>query len=170
MPNPPFITKSWAEIGTEALGKNYWTWAQVRVAVDSLGGAPPIFGFGFGSHSETYDHTPDTTGRIFRGIPNGVGANFLSEPEPFPSTDFKWYFFWGGFFEVPPESGNFVQGIGAGLDNNEIGLILDGASIVCQHTSFVTGSAARDASGKGQLIGSFPVGPGPGSIISITTA
>lgn len=169
MPNPPFITKSWYEIGTAGLASNYWTWAQVRVAVDSLGGVAPIFSFGVGSHSQIYDDSPDTTGRIFRGIPKGVGATFLQVPQASPSTDINWYFFWGGFYESPPESGIFVQGIGAGLADTEISQILDGSSIVCENSSFVSGASARDASGQGQFIGSFPPGPGPGSILSITT-
>lgn len=172
MANPPAISKSWNDIGgvQNVFAANYWTWAQARVAVSSLGGSPPNFTFGLGSHSATYDDAPDTKGKIFRGVPFGVGANFYTEPEDPPSTAIKWYFFWGGYYESPPDSGNYVQGIGAALADTEIGLILDGVTVNCQATSFVSGPAARDASGKGQFIGSFPgSSQGPGAITSMTT-
>lgn len=174
MASPPFITPgSWWDIGGSPLtisGPKKSTWAQTRVAVSSLNETAPISFFSsVGPSSIFYQYAPDTTGRIFRGVPLGVACTFYTEPEPAPSTDVKWYFFWGGYYESPPDSGIYVQGIGAGLDANEIGTILDGATIVCQNTSFVAGSAARDASGVGQYVASYPAGTGPGSINSITT-
>lgn len=172
MANPPTITKSWNDVGgvQNVFAANYWTWAQARVAVSSLGGTPPNYQFGIGFHSVTYNKAEDTKGRIFRGVPLGVGADFYTEPLPPPSSDLNWYFFWGGYYDDPNNPGNFIQGIGAALDNPEIGLILDGVTVNCQAISFVSGPAARDASGKGQFIGSFPGSSGPGAITSMSTA
>jgi len=137
-------------------------------------GSGASFTWGVYSHQEQYPSVVsaagDTKGTLFRGIPFGIDGNFYTEPEPPPSTDIKWFFFWGGFYEVPPGSGIYVQGIGAGLDAAEVGPILDGASVVCQFTSFVTNASARDSTGVGQYIASYPAGdPGPGNFVSVTS-
>jgi hypothetical protein len=173
MPILPPITRSWFEIGGTQPQPDgitrFWTWAQVRTAV-TIDGTPAAFAFGFGSHSKTYSPA-ETQGRLFRGIPLGINGTFVSVAQAAPSTDYDWFFFWGGVYESPPESGIFVNGIGAGLDESEIGTVLDGAAVVCQNISFTTTSAARDAgTANGQLIGSLPNGTTPGAVTSITLA
>lgn len=180
MPNPPATTPSWYTIGgtqpPPGIFGNFWTWAQVRVAMQ-VGGTGGSFTWGVGFHQQAYPNlispgaAADTKGLVFRGIPIGIDGAFYTEPQNPPSTDVDWYFFWGGFYEVPPGSGTYVQGIGAGVDQSEIGGILDGATVVCQNLTFVTGPAARDPSGVGQFLASYPAGnPGPGSFVSVTSA
>lgn len=177
MPTPPAYTPTWYTIGgfqpNPIVSGNFWTWAQVRSSMQ-LTATPGSFAWGVASHAIEYPTlvggAADTNGSIFRGIPYGIDGNFYTEPEPPPSTDIKWYFFWGGFYESPPGSGIYIQGIGAGLDENEIGGILDGANVTCQFAGFTTNASARDASGVGQYIASYPAGdPGPGNFVSVTS-
>lgn len=177
MPTPPTYTRSWYDVGGQQdVGiERFWTWAQARVVVQ-LTGVAPNFSFGFGSHNEEYPATvgfggADLTFRTFRGIPLGVDGTFNQVQQPPPSTDINWYFFWGGFYEVPPDSGIYVQGIGAGVDQDDLGGILDNAVVVCQNATFTTNSSARNPAGLGQFIASYPAGdPGPGDFVSVTTA
>ena len=171
MPALPPITRSWFEIGGQQPQpdgiRRFWTWAQVRTAIE-INGIPASFVFGTGVHSQTYPAS-ESQARLFRGIPKGINGTFVSQPQQAPSTDYDWFFFWGGIYESPPESGLFINGIGAGLDVSEIGIILDGAQVACQNISFTTSSAARDNSTpNGQLIGSLPQGTSPGAVQSIT--
>jgi hypothetical protein len=172
MATQPTINKSWYDVGGPQVGslRLFWTWAQARVAVSSNNEIGPAFQFGFGLHSALYNFAPDTKGKLFRGVPFGVGASFYQEAQEHPSTDVDWYFFWGGYVENPPDSGNFVQSIYASVDNAEIGLILDGTTVVCSNTTFMADASARDPSGVGQFIGSFPADNPPGAITSMTTA
>lgn len=170
MANPPTITRSWFDVGgpqpSPGEARVFWTWGQVRCAV-IIDGLNAVFEWGYGSHTVNYSPA-EAQERLFRGIPFGVNGTFISSAQPPPSTDIDWYFFWGGIYETPPESGNFVIGIGAGLDDQEIGLILDGAQVSCQNISFTTSSSARDPSSpNGQLIGSLPQGTNPGNVQSI---
>lgn len=171
MPTLPPITRSWFDIGGQQPSPGevrvFWTWGQVRTAV-MIDGLNAVFQWGIGSHTANYSPA-ESKGRLFRGIPLGVNGTFTSVGQPAPSTDVDWYFFWGGIYETPPDSGNFLNGIGAALDANEIGIILDGAQVTCQNISFTTSSAARDNSTpNGQLIGSLPQGTNPGAVQSIT--
>lgn len=180
MPTPPAYSPSWYTIGgtqpPPGIFGNFWTWAQVRVAIQ-VGGAGPNTFWGIGVHQQGYPQVisagsaADSKGLLFRGIPIGIDAAFYTEAQPAPSTDLNWYFFWGNYYESPPGSGIFLQGIGASVDQNDIGGILDGATVVCQNLVFVTNSTARDPSGKGQFLATYPAGnPGPGSFVSVTSA
>jgi len=172
MPTLPTVQRSWFEIGGAQPRdgvRSFWTWAQARTAV-MIDGLTPAVVFGFGLHSQTYSPA-ESQGRLFRGIPGGINGTFISIGQPAPSTDVDWYFFWGGVFETPPDSGNFTNGIGAGLDAAEIGTVLDGAQVVCQNITFTTTADARDpGTANGQLIGALPSGTFPGDVQAITLA
>ena len=179
MPLPP-VTRDYITVGGEqavsSYNKTLWTWGQVRVAVV----ASPHSGFDstvfWDNQSHHYDYynngingieAVDAEGRLFRGQPfSVVGYNDWSTPNTPPTPDDQ-RFFYGGFVESPPDSGNFIPSIGSGLDIEEQPTILGGATFVGAGATVTTTAPSYDNSDPdGQNIGPTATG----TISSVTLA
>lgn len=180
MPVEPAYTRSWSIVGgpyqpMPATLERFWTWGQVRTVMQVTGSGANFAWGAAASHSMKYPTVisagADLNGKTFRGIPGGIDGAFYTQSQLTPPFDVDWFFFWGGYYEAPPGSGIFVQGIGAGLDQDDMAGALDGATVVCQNATFVTDSSAWNSAGVGQFIASYPAGnPGPGAFVSVITA
>ena len=167
MPTPPTVTRDYITVGgaqaTISLNKTLWTWGQARVPVVAAPHGSGGAGGFWDNQGHNYDYynngingieAVDAEGRLFRGQPfSVVGYNDYATS----ASDER--FFFGGFYESPPGSGNFVPGIGTGLDKEEEGLILEYASFVGSGQTIGVEPEAYDGSDPdGQNIGGTPLG------------
>lgn len=190
MPNPPFIVEDEriyyvggtqpAVSPTPVPFRRFYTWASNRVMMvgdDESAGPTGFINYGFYERNSPYppyvngfqQGAVDTKAKLFRGVPYGIAIAFKFDPQPTDPPTNDVYAFWGGFYEFPPDSGQILQAIGAAIDWNEYGLILNGAVVVCENVSFTTAPSSYDASGMGQLLGNYPADWLPGQVVSITS-
>lgn len=152
-----------------------YTWAQIRTVVSSDGfNNPPVFGLQGHSMKYPFRISPpgvlDDNWKMIRGAPYGTPMGFKFEYVPGDPVSYEYYFFWGQLIEVIIDGEiTYIQSFGTSIDNSELAEVLDDVSITCQNASFITNSSARDSSGMGQYIGTFPNAIGPGEIIQIAS-
>jgi hypothetical protein len=177
MPAQPSITRTWINVGGSSggFGAHCLTWGQVRTAVAAQFNPSFVFGFSLTNYDYgvpgTSASVADTSGKLFRGIPGGVSGNLAYEGIIDEPLNLKVYFFWGGYYSNPFDPGQpEVQTIGAGLDVDEIALILGGASVTLNGGGVTASSPSWDNSHPlGQLVGTFPGTSVPDEITAITT-
>ena len=168
----PSLTLDYITVGgTQAFSGTAYTWGQMRTAVYA---APHAFSSsGWSNYGHTIDYYNDgfngieaveVGNRLFRGqLFSTVGYNDWSTVVSPPPDDQR--FFYGSFFESPPNSGLYIPGVGSGLDIEEQATILGGAVFVGSLVTITTTAPSYDGSDPdGQNIG----GTATGTISSVT--
>jgi hypothetical protein len=178
MPTPPSVSVDYNVFivgGPQSFSlQKLWTWGQVRTPVYAGGhGAGGSYWSNY-THHYDYFHTStngidavESQDRLFRGQPYGaIGYDDWQVSTSTPPYYDK-YFFFGSFYESPYGSGNYVPGVGSGLDIEEQATILGGATFVGSGTTITTSAASYDGSDpNGQNIGSTALG----TVSSVTLA
>lgn len=171
----PSLTLDYITVGgTQAFSGTAYTWGQMRTAVYAAPHASGSFVWSNYAHNIDYYDTGfngieavEVGNRLFRGqLFSTVGYNDWSTPNPPPTVDTQ-RFFYGAFFESPPNSGLFIPSVSSGLDIEELATILGGAVFVGSASTITTTAPSYDGSDPdGQNISATTVG----TVSSVTLA
>jgi hypothetical protein len=160
----PSLTLDYITVGgAQAFSGTAFTWGQMRTAVYA---APHAF---TSSIFSNFGHSIDYYNTGFNGIEAVEDGNRLFRGQPFSTVGYNdWTtagtppdqrFFYGSFFESPPNSGLYIPGVGSGLDIEEVATILSGATFVGSAFTVTTTAPSYDGSDPdGQNIGTTATG------------